>query len=146
MPPLIEVRVLVDEDRVPEFYEMVGRWLGSPPLPDEETGTLAPWAPGLQDLQFARTVWEKLSDRAQALFETLIASPGRRFSAEELAEQLHLPNGKYGVAGVLAWPGRHCRKVGRPLPVEFAPTPVGEGADYWMTAEAAALFTAAATP
>jgi hypothetical protein len=47
----------------------------------------------------------------------------------------------YGVAGVLAWPARHAQAVGYHLPVRFEPGPSDEGAHYWMSSQAAAIFS-----
>lgn len=113
---MIDVTVKVPDDRVAEFYLMFGQWLaaesGSVGL--EDAADHAAWARSDEDL--AATVWGKLSDRAKQLFSMLIDNPGRKFSGDELAEMLAIPNGKHGVAGVLAWLGRHCLKVGRRQP------------------------------
>lgn len=136
-----EIKVLVDEARVAEFYEMFGRWLAGRPAEDlPETKPQLPWGSTDDDLALAQVVWEKLSDRAKALFGVLMDAPETKVSGEKLADDLEIPNGKYGVAGVLAWPGRHCLAVGRQLPVKYADGAVGESANYWMTQEVAALF------
>ncbi len=46
------------------------------------------------------------------------------------------------MAGILAWPGRYCRKAGRPLPIAIAKREDG-GTDYWVEGVEAELFTAA---
>lgn len=66
--------------------------------------------------------------------------PGHKVAGEDMAETLDIPNGKYGVAGVLAWPGRHSAAVGRVLPIRFEDGPVGEGGNYWVEQEVADLF------
>lgn len=138
---MIEVKVLVDESRIAEFYEMYGRWLARD-APSEAT-QMPPaksWGSTDDDLALARVVWGKLSERARDVFGAMIDEPGEKFSGETLAADLDIPNGKYGVAGVLAWPGRHCAAVGRVLPVQYEEGPKGESASYWMTPEVAALF------
>ena len=65
--------------------------------------------------------------------------PGEPFAGEEIARRLGLEKGAHGVAGVLAWPGRYSRHLGRLLPIETAGRPDG-GTDYYMEPEVAALF------
>jgi hypothetical protein len=137
-----EIKVLVDEARLPEFYEMYGRWLAGKPADEvAESKVQLPWGSTDEDLALARVIWGKLSDRAKAMFSILMDKPETPFSAEYIAETVHIPNGKYGVAGVLAWPGRHSVAVGRKLPVSYeeGETPA-DGSVYWMTSEVAALF------
>jgi hypothetical protein len=135
-----EVKVLVPEDRVPEFYEMFGRWLAGVETAGESAGPVTEWRDTEDDLALAKVLWGKLSDRAQAMFGVLMAEPDRKFSGEWLASELEIPNGKYGVAGVLAWPGRHCKALGRQMPIRQEEGDVGDSANYWMTPEIAALF------
>ena len=151
-----DITVPVPEDRVPEFYQFFGAWLAGAPSPVASLGQqvgnpvveVLPWGQTDDDLPLAQVVWEKLSDRARGMFEMLWESPGQKFSGETLAESLGIPNGKYGVAGVLAWPGRHCYGVGRNLPIRYEDGVVGESANYWMDKDVADLFKQAkdATP
>ena len=116
---------------------MVARFLeGSA---DEETlvDELQPWSD--DDLALAKTVWGKLSEPARDLFSALMDHPDQQVSGNQLAEDLKIPNA-YGVAGVLAWPGRHCYAVGRQFPVKWEQGAVGESGNYWMTPSVAALF------
>lgn len=110
----------------PVSTEGLDHWLG-----DDEDG---------EEAAAAAEIWSKLRDRAKALFAVLAREPGRKFSARELADALSIPNGMYGVAGVLAWPARHALAVGYKQPVEYQDGPIGEGANYWMPAEAADSF------
>jgi hypothetical protein len=82
----------------------------------------------------------KLSERAQSLFSVLIDAPSVKASGERLATDLDIPDGKYDVAGVLAWPSRHCAEVGRTLPVRYQDGAKGESANYWMDPATAAVF------
>ncbi|NES14591.1 MULTISPECIES: DUF6416 domain-containing protein [Micromonospora] len=136
-----EIKVLVPEERIPEFYEMFGRWLAGPPreVSDGPSDAVA-WQDTDSDLELAKVVWAKFSQRAKDLFGVLIDSPEKTFSGEQLASDLDIPNGKYGVAGVLAWPGRYCAEVGRSLPFRFEDGPVGGSGNYSMTPELASLF------
>ena len=140
---LIDVTVKIPEERVGDFYEIVGRWLSGEQIGDEMTdtpaGTAKKWTNSDDDLVLARLVWEKFSPRAKALFSLLMNQPGHKVSGEDLAATLDIPNGKSGVAGALAWPARHCAAVNRTGTWEWGSGP-GNGAYYWVEPEVAALF------
>jgi hypothetical protein len=141
---MIDVTVKVPEDRVGEFYEVVGRWLtgeelASGPLGAPVTG-LKDWTDSQDDLPLARVVWEKLSPRGKAIFSLLMDHPGEKVSAEDLASACDIPNGKYGVAGALSWPGRHCAAVNRHLPPKWQEGSDDSGGLYWFEPEVADLF------
>ena len=127
-----------------KFYELVGRWLSGEQPGDEVTGSPAAstknWTNSADDLALARAVWEKFSPRAKALFTLLMDHPGHKFSGEELAVTLDIPHGKSGVAGVLAWPARHCAAIHRVVPWSWEDGPEGNGAYYWVNREMADLF------
>lgn len=145
---MADLTVPVPEDRVPEFYQFFGAWLAGAPAPVAVVGQhvgnpetdAVPWAKTDEDLALAQIVWRKLSDRAKAMFDLLMEHPGAKISGEMIAEKVTIPNGKYGVAGVLAWPGRHCYAVGRLLPVRYEDGPVGGSANYWVEKDVADLF------
>jgi hypothetical protein len=71
-----------------------------------------------------------------------VDTPGKRFSGNEIAARLRLDKGAHGVAGILAWPGRYSRKLGRELPISTECRDDG-GTDYFLDDEAAQLFAAA---
>ncbi len=100
----------------------------------------SPWSS--EDTAQAAWIYRKLSGGARQLFDLLIDHPGERFSGNELARRLELEKGSHGVAGVLAWPGRWCRKLGRPLPIETSARDDG-GTDFSMNPELTELFRAA---
>lgn len=144
-----DITVPVPDARVPEFYQSFGAWLaGSPSIMASPVGQqsgasdvdVPPWGSTDDDLGLAGVVWGKLSERAQAMFDLLMDNPGEKMSGEDIAEALEIPNGKYGVAGVLAWPGRHSYAVSRPLPVRYEDGPVGASANYWIEPDVADLF------
>lgn len=140
---MIDVTVKVPQERLADFYAMFGAWLAGADheqMDSAPTSEVSAWQNTDEDFVLAQVVWEKFSDRAKSLYSTLMDSPEQRFSGEDLAEALHIPNGKYGVAGVLAWPGRHCAAVGRPLPSRDEEGAVGASSSYWMTKEVASLF------
>ncbi len=152
------VTVAVPEDRVPEFYLWFAHFLASPAGtapgpgpgpggPREPRGRSfgrrgpggdgAPWTAA--DAETAAWLRGRLAGPAGELFELLAREPGRRWSGNALAEELGLQKGAHGVAGILAWPGRYCRKLGKELPIATARREDG-GTDYWMDAATAALF------
>jgi hypothetical protein len=153
---MMDVTVKVPEDRIAEFYAMHAAWLSSTEaqssaLSDifesrrvtiasgaEDVDDRLPWTD--TDALLAAKLWEKFSNAARALFSTLIDEPNRRFTGEELAEMLSIPNGHSGVAGVLAWPGKWCKQTNRKLLWEWGYPVPGEPVVYWMTPELAALF------
>ena len=104
---MIDVTVKVPEDRVGEFYAMLGRWLTGRNWRMTHSVRLSPGS--RTGRTHRRTLcWPawvgKLSPRAKAVFSLLMDHPGRQVSGEDLASACDIPNGKYGVAGVLAWP------------------------------------------
>ena len=101
---------------------------------------LKEWTNSQEDLALARVVWEKLSPRAKAIFSRLMERPGEKVSAEDLASACDIPHGRYGVAGALAWPGRHCAAVNRKLPTQWEEGSDGSGGLYWFEPEVADLF------
>jgi hypothetical protein len=66
--------------------------------------------------------------------------PGRKVSGKDLASTLDIPNGASGVAGVLAWPARHCAAVNRVGPWRWEYRSEVDGAYYWIDPEVADLF------
>jgi len=142
---MLDITVTVPDERVPEFYEFFGRWLGGKLTAVGEGVTTPsdlppePWRIG--DEELAQEVWIRLSERAQGLVSLLADNADERFSGEELAERLNIPHGRFGVAGTLAWPGRHSYAVGRELPIRWRE--FDDGSEYWMTEQVAALFRGA---
>jgi len=137
---MIDVTVKVPDDRVAEFYSMFGAWLSSPPDESSTSGSADHLHWSSDDVELAATVWGKFSNVAKALFSVLIDNPEVKFSGEDLAGKLGLAKGKHGVAGVLAWPGRHCFAVNRVLPWSWEYPVENEPAVYWFTTEMADLF------
>jgi hypothetical protein len=143
---MIDVTVKVPEELVGELYAAVARLLAGDrdgaALQSAETAHASPreWSNTDDDLPLAREVWGKLSSNAIALFSRLIDNSGQRISGEDLAAELEIPNGKYGIAGVLAWPGRHCAAVRRIPLWSWEYGPAGGSADYWMEEDIADLF------
>ena len=152
------VTVEVPEDRVPEFYLWFAAFLAvaaglraaAPlarrPAPRRARPAAAhhhdrrAW--GADDVEDARWLYGRLSDPARELFDLLIDTPGERHSGNEIAARLGLDKGAHGLAGILAWPGRWCRKLGLDFPITTTARDDG-GTDYAMQPELAALFARA---
>jgi len=152
-----QVTVAVPEERVPEFYVWFAHFLAA-----ESGGPLprgGPWARGrgrgrgpsfehaaeawsAQDADQAAWLYGRLAPPARELLDLLIDAPGERFSGNDIAARLRLDKGAHGVAGILAWPGRYSRKLGRELPIATAGREDG-GTDYFLEPDVARLFAAA---
>ncbi len=157
------VTVAVPEERVPEFYVWFASFLAATPGAEPSGPAWGPprggpgrgrggppgrWADAepepwtAADADTAQWLYAKLAPPARELFDLLLDEAGRRWSGNALAERLGLEKGAHGVAGILAWPGRYCRKLGRPLPIATEKREDG-GTDYWIEPPAAELFAAA---
>ncbi|MDX6690255.1 MAG: hypothetical protein QOG15_1712 [Solirubrobacteraceae bacterium] len=154
-----QVTVAVPEERVPEFYVWFAHFLAGEPAGPAAWGgprgrgprgraggprgphhEAAAWS--AQDAEQAAWLYRKLAPPARELFDLLIDAPEQRISGNEIASRLRLERGAHGVAGILAWPGRYSRKLGRELPISTAGREDG-GTDYYLTSELAELFAAA---
>jgi hypothetical protein len=149
-----QVTVAVPEERVPEFYAWFAAFLAAepgtgPPLPGRGRrglrglrphGSAEAWS--AEDADQAAWLYHKLAPPARELFNLLAEAPGQRIGGEQVAKRLNLDKGAHGVAGILAWPGRYSRRVGRVLPIATEGRADG-GTDYYMEPDVAALFTAA---
>lgn len=154
--PTTNLTVPVPAERTAEFFQFFGLWLAGSlalnPTPVETSGGMeepaqtpafTAWGSSDADLVDAALLWEKFSKRARAMFSLLIDNPDKRFTGEEIAEAADIPNGAHGVAGVLAWPGRHGQAIGRGLPSQWVWDEDSEESVYWMSQERADLFRAA---
>lgn len=148
-----QITVAVPEERVPEFYSWFAAFLAAepgtlPPARGRRRGHRGPRRHGdadawsAADADQAAWLYGRLAEPARALFDLLIDAPGERFAGESIARRLGLQKGAHGVAGILAWPGRYCRHLGRELPIATEGRPDG-GTDYFMEPEVAALFAQA---
>jgi hypothetical protein len=147
-----QITVAVPEERVPEFYLWFASFLsaepGAPPWggrrgrggPRHLFGEAATWS--ADDADAATWLYGKLAPPARALFDLLIDAPGERRAGNEIAASLGLEKGAHGVAGILAWPGRYSRKLGRELPLATEGRDDG-GTDYYMEPAVAEIFAAA---
>ena len=151
-----DITVPVPEDRTAEFYQFFGLWLGgSLSLAQSPAGAsdgpsqaseiakalpLTAWGSTEQDFADAEAMWKKYSKAARAMFGLLIDNPGKEYTGEQIAEAVGIANGAHGVAGVLAWPGRHGAAIGRGLPTEWREDQDAEESYYWIPAARAEMF------
>jgi Family of unknown function (DUF6416) len=149
-----QVTVAVPEERVPEFYSWFAAFLAAEPgsvprfrgrrrrghFGPRHHGQVQAWS--AEDADQAAWLYGRLAPPARALFDLLLDGQGERFAGDEIAKRLGLEKGAHGVAGILAWPGRYSRHVGRALPIATEGRPDG-GTDYLMEPDVLRLFTAA---
>lgn len=133
--PLIDVTVKIREARLADFYAMVGEFNKAPDESGAESEPVEDWTDA--DGELARQVWERLSGLAKKMFLVLIEADGSKVSAQDLVVQLDLSEASQ-VAGALAWPRQHARKVNRKLPLSAEVT--AEGTSYWLKAVILDLF------
>ncbi len=153
------ITVPVPDERIAEFYQFFGLWLAgalslteTQQSPAETSATDAPpaepqkrkaWTGSDEDLEDAIHLWGKFSKHARAFFGLLINNPGTHYTGHQAAEAVGIPNGAHGVAGVLAWPGRHAWAIQRYLPSRWKDDEDAGASYYWMTPELAKVFKAA---
>jgi hypothetical protein len=145
-----DITVPVPEDRVADFYLFFGQWLGgdlqtgSRPqvdgygTPSPSADTRLAWAP--EDDAEAEQYWRKLSVSARGLFTLLMEEPGKQYTGNQIADAIGIENGANGVAGVLAWPGRHSWPLNRQLPWQWKVGEDGTESVYWIEPGIAELF------
>lgn len=154
---MADITVPVPDDRTAEFYQFFGLWLagslslspntpqspeGGPVEADETPKPRVPWGTTEEDYADALTLWRKYSPQARAMFSLLMDDPDTPYTGDEIAEKIGVKNGAHGIAGVLAWPGRHGAKSSRGLPTYFYEDEDGVGR-YLIPAERADLFKTA---
>ena len=150
------ITVDVPEDRVAEFYLWFAHFLQAPagmapprgprggfgrrPGGFGDESERPAWSP--DDVPSAQRLYQRLSPPAREMFDMLIDAPGVAVSGNEIASRLGLENGAHSVAGILAWPGRWSRKLGRAFPIITEGRDDG-ATDYRMDAVTAAVFAQA---
>ena len=156
---MADITVPVPDERTAEFYQFFGLWLAgslSPTPISAETSKGLIEAPESQSytswdddkdqeklLADAEALWKKYSPRARGMFGLLIDNPDTEYTGAQIAEAVGIPNGAHGVAGVLAWPGRHGSAIGRGLPTRFREDPETFETFYWIPANRAEVFKTA---
>ena len=155
---MADITVPVPDERHAEFYQFFGLWLaGSLNLfprvvkgPESQSEAAEapkpvyqPWGDSAEDVADAASLWKKLTLRARAMFSLLIDDPGKKFSGQQIADALDIPHGAHGVAGVLGYPGRHAKAIGRRLPTSWREDLETFESFYWMSEEDASPFKVA---
>lgn len=145
-----QITVGVPEERVPEFYAWFAQFLaveaGEPPRKGRGFGRGPRWhgearAWSEQDSERAAWLYGRLAPPARELFDMLLDARGERFTGNAIAARLGLEAGAHGVAGILAWPGRYSRRLGRVLPISTEGRADG-ATDYFMDPAVADTFRA----
>ena len=91
-------------------------------------------------MKFAYHVLRKLSPPAKRFSASHIQS-WRQVRGRPAGRAPKLENGRYGIAGVLAWPARYCDELRRPLPIEMEAR--DGGSIYWMEEDIVRAFVEA---
>jgi Family of unknown function (DUF6416) len=140
--PMLEIKIMVPATRLGDFYQWYGGWLRGDEMLKTNLVTNPnpignpPWSDTPEDLELASQLWEKMSEDAKRMIRYLIDHQSEgKIDGGPLSEALGIPNSRYGLAGVLAWPGRYCNALGRRLPTRH------DDDGYWMEPEVARLFS-----
>jgi Family of unknown function (DUF6416) len=148
---MADITVHIPDDRVSEFYLMLGSWLaqdaGAPQPPPGPTGSgpapagtaLQDWTDSDSDLDRARTVWREFSTRAKDAVLVLLDYPGEAVTGQDLAPAAGISGGAQGVAQALAQAAQHAAAAGRRTPWREQTLDLG-GSTYWIEGQAADLF------
>jgi hypothetical protein len=144
----VSVQIPIPGSRVPEFFEMFGRWIRElEPTRDERPKqgpkiAFSSWQDGSEDQQRqdAQYVYTRVSSAARAILDYWLDHPGTPVSGEDLSAALGFA-GPHVISGTLASLGHRSRAVHRELPFRYEPAP--GGGKYWIEPDVAKLFTAA---
>ncbi len=135
-----QISVAVPTARLPEFYEMFGRWLAGEPEPggvagDVPNASLVPFAEG--SVESIVEWWKMLTKPAKRVFVLLAEEPGTQYNGSEIADACEIDKGANGVAGTLSWPGKHAyNRFGLSFPLNWD----RETQKYSMDPDVAALI------
>jgi Family of unknown function (DUF6416) len=145
---MADITVHIPDDRVSEFYLMLGSWLARGAAgpqdpreapPDPRASALQDWTDSDSDLDRARTVWRKFSTRAKDAVLVLLDYPGEAITGQDLAPAAGIGDGAHGVAQALAQAAQQAAAAGRRTPWREQTIPAG-GSTYWIEGQAADLF------
>jgi len=92
---MVDITVHIPDDRVSEFYLMLGRWLAQETDSPQAPGAAATqdWVDSESDLDLARTVWRKFSTRAKDAVLVLLDYPGEAITGQDLAPAAGIGDG-----------------------------------------------------
>jgi hypothetical protein len=77
------------------------------------------------------------------MFSLLLDNAPAEYTGDQIAVMCGIPNGRNGVAGALAWPGRHALQIGRRLPTQWREDVDAGTSYYWIPLEVAEVFKTA---
>ncbi len=136
----MEVRLAGPATAVLETLRLMSLEEPSPGVPSPAATSavvVAPWQRG-DEARAQQLLSESTPDQQRVLLH-LARHPAQSISNETLAEVAGLAGkAPQAIGGVFSWFGGRCEKLGRTLPYE------GAGKEFKMSAEVAAMFTAAA--
>jgi|GEM_PF-4424166 hypothetical protein len=123
-----EIKVLVPEDRVSEFYRWFADWSDGVL---ERKATQAPDGAGVErgQLTAATEFWRSLRPKERAVWNLWINASPRMLRADEIVRELGL-NGPRDIPGTLSWSTRKASKVGFHASWRFRTDPVTEEPIY----------------
>lgn len=142
MSDYVSVSVSVPEQRLPEFYEMFGRWLSTNGSVNAQAGWINgdPWTD--DDGTAALALYRTISPAARAIVDFWVSQHGQWTTGDETAAAVGV-NGPRGVAGSLSSIGKAASRMKRALPFEYEPGEPGTSGRYQIKPAVAALFEAA---
>lgn len=119
---MFQITVHVPDHRVEEFYIRFGEFLTSVPDPTaplvSDSRLLPGWVEADDALKIAEKFWGELSmpGRSVLLYMARAAKHSTAsLSAEKVARDVQLPNGKSGIAGILGGVGKAIRRANLPM-------------------------------
>ena len=130
---LVEVRTMVTEELVPDYYLMVGRWLQGASATGTASSARREWGP--DDGALALQMREGLPPNAGRLLDLLIDEG--ELDTEAITAAMGLADASQ-VTGVAGWVGRVANTVGRVSPVKTSQT--SQGTQWRLDPDVAALF------
>lgn len=133
---LVEVRSMVPEELVPEYYVMVGKWLQGAAPKGAPGHSRSEWGP--EDTPLAMQMREGLPANAGRLLDLLLDQG--ELDTDGIAAAIGLGDASQ-VTGVAGWVGRVANTVGRLSPIKTSQT--SQGTVWRLDPEVAALFRTA---
>jgi hypothetical protein len=134
---LVHVSGAVPQDRLADYYRMLAD-LNAPAVHPALAGPAVALADLLNEGGPVREYWRRLSPHAKNIHTLLALNPKKRYDGQELADKLQIPNGRSGVAGAWAWPGRHAKELGMEYPWSWHSD--GVETSYWFEEAEAEMF------
>ncbi len=140
MTELVTISVQVPADRVADLYAFAAQ-LHRPTLPVPVTTSAQPWSRG--DELLAKKVYDTCTGHARLVLTYLANHPGQKLNGADIAQAVHLANGRMAIAGVVVSISHRCKEVGREMPYTLHYERGSAGAFYVMSDDVAAIFKTA---